>query len=66
MLYWSPIEVFMTEQKKKKSLATLYKDIKAIRQRRPTDVQIEELNKVLDKENKKDKRKIARSPEVES
>ena len=66
MLYWSQIEVFMSEQKKKKSLASLHKDIKAIRQRKPTDAQIEELNKVLDKENQKDKRRIARSPEVES
>jgi hypothetical protein len=56
----------MSEQKKKKSLASLHKDIKAIRQRKPTDAQIDELKKVLDKENQKDKRRIARSPEVES
>lgn len=56
----------MLEQIKKKPLASLYEEIKAIRQRRPSNAQIEELNNVLDKKNKKDNRQTARKHEVES
>lgn len=55
----------MSEQKKKKSLTTLWADIKAIRLRKPTDAQIEELNKVLNGEEPKDKKRSARHPEAE-
>ncbi len=57
----------MSEQKqqKKKSLTTLWADIKAIRQRKPTDAQIEELNKVLNGDEPKDKKRSARQPEAE-
>lgn len=55
----------MSEQKKKKSLSTLHQRIKEIRQRRPSDEKIEELNKVIEQGVEKDKKRIARPPEVE-
>ena len=55
----------MSEPKKKKPLSSLYESIKSIRQRKPSAPQIDELNKVLDNEKQKDKRRIARDPEVE-
>jgi hypothetical protein len=66
MLYLKDKEVVMSELKKKKSLATLHGDIKAIRQHKPSQAQIEELNKVLEKEVQNDKRRIARSLELQS
>jgi hypothetical protein len=50
---------------KKKSLTTLWADIKAIRDRRPTDAQIEELNRVLNGDAPKDKKRSAHEPEAE-
>jgi hypothetical protein len=56
----------MSEQKKKKTLSSLHEDIKEIRQRKPLASQIEELNKVLDQQKQKEKKKIANPPEIES
>lgn len=55
----------MSEQKKKNPLSTLHQRIKEIRQRRPSDEKIEELNKVLNGEEPKTKKQIARPPEAE-
>lgn len=66
MLYLKLMEVFMPTRRAKKLLTSLQKDIKAIRQRKPTDAQIEELNKVLEKRDPKDLRQIARTPEVQN
>ena len=55
----------MSEPKKKKSLSTLHQRIKAIRQRRPSDAKVEEMNMVIEQGEEKGKQRIARSPEVE-
>jgi hypothetical protein len=55
----------MSEQKKK-PLTSLSSIVKEARKLKPSQKQIDELNKILNEEPAKDKRQSAHPPEVES